>query len=248
MHSELALVASGVSKRYGEVHALRDVSLAVTQGECVALVGESGSGKTTLLRCFNRMVQTDEGSVLVRGRNVTGQDPVSLRRSIGYVPQEGGLFPHWRVTRNAALVPWLQGREDAAELAEQSLELVGLPAGEFGRRWPRQLSGGQRQRVAIARALAAGPGIMLLDEPFGALDAITRSDLQSAFRDLRSELGITTLLVTHDLREAVLLADRIAVLHEGRIEQAAPAEELMSAPATDYVKTLLARARVTRGG
>lgn len=246
MHSDLALEASGVSKNYGEVPALRDVSLHVSSGECVALVGESGSGKTTLLRCFNRMVRADTGTVTVRGKDVTGLDPVRLRRSIGYVPQEGGLFPHWRVTRNAALVPWLSGRADSTQLAEQSLELVGLPAGEYGQRWPRQLSGGQRQRVAIARALALGPGIMLLDEPFGALDAITRSDLQFAFRDLRRKLGIATLLVTHDLHEAELLADRIAVMHDGRIEQVAPATGLLAAPATDYVKTLLARARLAR--
>jgi osmoprotectant transport system ATP-binding protein len=239
-----ALVAREVSKRYGSVRALDGVSLDVRRGECVALIGESGSGKTTLLRCFNRLTDPDGGQVLVDGADVASVDPVGLRRRVGYVPQDGGLLPHWRVRRNAALVPWLRGATDASAQADRALALVGLDAAAMGDRWPRDLSGGQRQRVAVARALAASPDIVLLDEPFGALDAITRADLQGTFRRLRRELGVTTLLVTHDLAEAELLADRIAVMHQGRVEQIAAPDELHAAPATEYVHALLARARV----
>jgi osmoprotectant transport system ATP-binding protein len=238
-----ALAARSVSKRFGAVVALERVSLEVHRGECVALVGESGSGKTTLLRCFNRLTDPDDGQVLVDGTDVAALDPVQLRRRIGYVPQDGGLLPHWRVRRNAALVPWLRGSSDASAQADRALALVGLDPAALGGRWPRELSGGQRQRVAVARALAASPDIVLLDEPFGALDAITRADLQAGFGALRRELGVTAVLVTHDLVEAERLADRIAVMHQGRVEQVASAAELRDAPATEYVRTLLARAR-----
>ena len=218
------------------------MSLEVRAGECVAVIGESGSGKTTLLRCFNRMVTPDAGTVRVNGVDVADVDPIALRRSIGYVQQEGGLLPHWRVRRNAALVPTLRGDADADARADAALALVGLPSDQYGDRWPRELSGGQRQRVAIARALAHEPEIVLLDEPFGALDALTRADLHATFFELRQRLRFTTLLVTHDLAEARRLADRIAVMRAGRIEQVATAEELASAPATEYVARLIARA------
>ena len=244
MQNGAALRAVEISKRYGSVVSLDSVSLDVHRGECVALIGESGAGKTTLLRCFNRMTDPDQGQVLVDGADVGQMDPIPLRRRVGYVPQDGGLLPHWRVRRNVALVPWLRGLPDQVVLAERALRLVGLEPATFGERWPRDLSGGQRQRVAVARALAAGPDIVLLDEPFGALDAITRADLQTSFLALRAELGLTLLLVTHDLHEALLLADRIAVMREGRIEQIAPAATLRDAPATDYVRELLRRARV----
>ena len=238
----VALQAERVGKRYGRVRALDGVSLEVAEGECVALVGESGSGKTTLLRAFNRLVDPDEGRVLVNGRDVAGEDPVALRRSIGYVQQEGGLLPHWTVRRNAALVPWLRGDGDAPGRADDVLRLVGLDPSTFAARRPRQLSGGQRQRVAIARALAARQAILLMDEPFGALDAITRAELHEVFEALRAELRTTTLLVTHDLREAARLADRVAVLRLGRIEQVAAPDALVDAPASEYVATLLHRA------
>ena len=241
-----ALEAIEVVKRYGPVTALDRVSLALAPGECVALVGESGSGKTTLLRCFNRLVEPDEGRVLVAGTDASGLDPVELRRRTGYVPQDGGLLPHWPVARNVALVPVLLQLPDASARAERALELVGLPPGSFGARWPVELSGGQRQRVAIARALAPDPAVVLLDEPFGALDAITRGDLQEAFAALRSRLSLTMLLVTHDISEAIRLADRIAVMRQGKIEQLASAAELRDKPATLYVKRLLERAGVRR--
>lgn len=242
--SDVVLAAEQVSKRYGDVIALDRVSLEVARGECVALIGESGAGKTTLLRCFNRLTDPDQGRVLVEGQDVAGIVPIGLRRRIGYVPQDGGLMPHWRVRRNVELVPWLRGMAHAPMLAERALTLVGLEPEGFAGRWPRELSGGQRQRVAVARALAASPNVVLLDEPFGALDAITRADLQTTFSRLRSELGLSALLVTHDLQEAVLLADRIAVMRSGRIEQIAPEATLRQAPATEYVRELLRRARM----
>lgn len=240
-----ALSAEAVTKRYGGVIALDQVSLEVARAECVALIGESGAGKTTLLRCFNRLTDPEEGRVLVEGEDVAGLDPIALRRRVGYVPQEGGLLPHWRVRRNVALVPWLRGMEDEDSLTDRALSLVGIEPASFGGRWPRELSGGQRQRVAVARALAARPNVVLLDEPFGALDAITRADLQTTFQQLRGELGLSALLVTHDLQEAFLLADRIAVMRAGRIEQVAPGEALRRAPATEYVRELLRRARMS---
>jgi osmoprotectant transport system ATP-binding protein len=236
------LRADAVVKRFGGVTALDGVSLDVRAGECVALVGESGSGKSTLLRAFLALTAIDGGRVTVGGDDVAAADPVRLRRGIGYVPQDGGLLPHWTVARNAALVPWLAGAATPEAAASDALNLVGMPVATFGARWPRELSGGQRQRVAFARALAARPSVLLLDEPSGALDAITRSDLQAMFATLRRQTGVTTLLVTHDLHEARRLADRVAVLCAGRLEQIATAETLVSAPATPYVASLIARA------
>jgi osmoprotectant transport system ATP-binding protein len=237
-----ALEARSVEKRYGEVRALDGVSLQVNVGECVALVGESGSGKTTLLRAFNRMVEPDGGEVWIGGRAAGGLDPIQLRRETGYVPQDGGLMPHWSVLRNAGMVPWLLDLPDAEDLARKALDQVGLPADQFGPRWPRELSGGQRQRVAIARAIAARPRTILLDEPFGALDAITRAEVRAHFAELQAQLGVTSVLVTHDLHEALELSDRMAVLQHGRIEQVAPPRELIESPGSPYVAELLARA------
>ncbi len=238
------LHARDVRKRFGSVEALRGVTLAVAPNSCVALVGESGSGKSTLLRCFNRLVEPDDGTVVVHGRDVRELDATSLRRDTGYVPQEGGLLPHWTVLRNVELVPRLRGAPDTAARAADALALVGLDAATFGDRYPRALSGGQRQRVALARALAPRPDVILLDEPFGALDAITRADAQQMFLKIRRARAVTCVLVTHDLREAMRLADRIAVLHAGELIQSASPEELRSHPADDYVAELLARAGV----
>ena len=240
------LRAEGVTKRYGATVALDDVSVAVERGSCLALIGESGSGKTTLLRCFNRLVDPDGGRIVVEGTAAADLDPIVLRRRVGYVPQDGGLLPHWTVQRNVELVPRLRQIPDARELAAQAMELVGLESAVFATRKPSELSGGQRQRVAVARALAARPDVVLLDEPFGALDAITRADLQATFAGIRRELGVTALLVTHDLREAFLLADRIVVLRRGKVEQSAGPDELQQTPATPYVRELLSRSQVTR--
>ncbi len=236
------LQADDVTVRYpGGVEALRAASLSAEAGETVALVGESGSGKTTLLRLFNRMVRPTAGAVRVRGRDVAGVDPVELRRHTGYVQQEGGLLPHWTVERNVRLVPDLLGWDAARarSRARDLLELVGLDPDVFGGRYPRRLSGGQRQRVAIARALAADPDVVLLDEPFGALDAITRLELQDRFLELKRRVGKTMVFVTHDLDEAFRLADRVAVLKDGEVLQDAPPAELRSAPRAGYVAELL---------
>ena len=236
------LDARDVRHVIGRVVALDGVSLAVGSGRCVALVGESGAGKTTLLRCFNRMVVPTAGEVRVGGEDVARHAPAELRRRIGYVPQHGGLLPHWSALRNAALVPRLLGRDDADEAGCRALELVGLPPDEYGARFPHELSGGQRQRVALARAIAARPGVLLMDEPFGALDAISRSEAQAACAALRRELGVTTLLVTHDLLEADFLADEIVVMRAGRVEQRGTLDAMRRAPATPYVASLLERA------
>ena len=239
----VALSARNVSHRFGNVVALDGVSLQVSDGHATALVGESGSGKTTLLRCFNRLVEPQHGEVLVAGKDVRTESAVLLRRGIGYVQQHGGLLPHWRVLRNVKLVPALQHQGNADEAARRALDLVGLPAAQFGSRFPHELSGGQRQRVALARSIAARPGVILLDEPFGALDAISRAELQQAFDELRRTLSVTTLLVTHDLAEAARLADEVVVMREGKIEQRGSIHDLVRAPATGYVAELIKRAR-----
>ncbi|HJP85327.1 MAG TPA: ATP-binding cassette domain-containing protein [Gemmatimonadaceae bacterium] len=228
--------------------ALHDISLAVPAGSATALVGESGSGKTTLLRCFNRLIDPVRGEVLVGERDVREQNVISLRRGIGYVQQHGGLIPHWRVLRNVALVPMLLGQRDATTQAKEALDLVGLPAAEFGSRFPHELSGGQRQRAALARSIAARPQVVLLDEPFGALDAISRGELQVAFDKLRRRLNVTTLLVTHDLAEAARLADGVVVMRRGKIEQHGPMRQLVSSPATQYVARLIEQARAALEG
>ena len=242
------LTARNVSHRFGDVVALDDVSLDVAAGSATALVGESGSGKTTLLRCFNRLTEPLRGEILVGERDVQGQDVISLRRSIGYVQQHGGLIPHWRVLRNVALVPTLLKQRDVVLKAREALDLVGLPAREFGSRFPHELSGGQRQRVALARSIAARPQVILLDEPFGALDAISRAELQTSFDGLRRQLNVTTLLVTHDLAEAARLADDVVVMRKGKIEQRGPMSRLVSAPVTEYVARLIQQARASLEG
>jgi osmoprotectant transport system ATP-binding protein len=244
VNAPASLRAADISKRYNHAVALDHISIEVAAGTCLALIGESGSGKTTLLRTLNRMVEPDSGMVYVDDQPTNTVDPVVLRRRMGYVPQEGGLLPHWDVRRNVGLVPWLLGDSESKARADDALQLVGLDPATFAERRPRELSGGQRQRVAIARALAARPGVLLLDEPFGALDAITRADLHDMFRRLHAELGMTAVLVTHDIREALLLADEIAVVHAGRVEQQTAPRTLLAAPATPYVAELLARAGV----
>jgi len=244
---EPILEAVDVAKTYGDgTAALGGVSLAVHPGETVALVGESGSGKTTLLRTFNRLVEPSAGDVRVEGQPVADLDPIVLRRRIGYVPQDGGLIPHWRIERNVELVPRLLGwdRDRRRARTREMLELVGLDPRAHASRYPGELSGGQRQRVAFARALAADPPLILLDEPFGALDALTRLELHRQFLDLKKALGKTTVLVTHDLAEAFRLADRIGVMRAGRLLQLGVPEELASKPADPYVEALLEMRRV----
>jgi len=209
----------GVSFSYGTHIVLDDLHLTVGAGESVALVGRSGAGKSTVLRLIDRLVLPDSGGVIVEGRDTRQWDPIRLRRRIGYVLQEIGLFPHFTVEENVALVPRLEGWpvERRRARAHDLLELVGLPPGEFAARWPRELSGGQRQRVGVARALAIDPPILLMDEPFGALDSITRQELRAEFQRIRRHLRQTVILVTHDMDEAFALGDRVGVLERGRV-------------------------------
>ena len=234
----VALVAESVTHQYAGVKALDCVSLSVTSGDAVAIVGESGSGKTTLLRCFNRMIEPANGKVTVGDRDVRSVDPIALRRSLGYVQQHGGLIPHWTVEKNVEMVIRAMGRRDPVAV-HKSMQLAGLDVATYASRFPNQLSGGQRQRVALARALAAGPQALLLDEPFGALDAISRSEVQATFGRVQRELRLTMIFVTHDLSEAAKLATDIAVMRAGRIEQRGTIDDLLHRPATEYVARLV---------
>jgi osmoprotectant transport system ATP-binding protein len=205
--------------RIGDRTILNNLNLSIEPGETLVLLGRSGSGKTTALRLINGMIMPSTGEVLVDGKATTAWDPVRLRRGNGYVIQEGGLFPHFTVERNIGLVPRLEGWPESKVQARvtELLERIGLPAEKFAQRFPHQLSGGQRQRVGVARALAADPKILLFDEPFGALDPVTRLDLQREFLRLRADLGKTAVFVTHDVQEAMKLASRVALLHEGNL-------------------------------
>ena len=232
-----------VTKRFGSGPLVLDrVSLSVEEGSILALLGASGSGKTTALRLVNRLAQPDQGLVVVLGRPAEDWDVVDLRRRIGYVIQEGGLFPHFTIARNVGLVPERMGwpARRIEDRVHELLTLVGLEPKEFASRRPRELSGGQRQRVGLARALAADPPLLLFDEPFGALDPITRRRLQDEFRDLVRRLHKTAIIVTHDLAEACRLADDIAVLNEGRIAQRATPKVLLASPASGYVASFIA--------
>lgn len=228
----------GVSKRYPNgSYAVEEFSLTIPSHTVVALVGSSGSGKTTLLRMINRMVDPSAGRVLIDGEDVRARDAVQLRRSIGYVMQQGGLLPHRRVLDNIAAVPRLNGESRAAARgrAAELLELVGLEQ-ELGNRYPAQLSGGQQQRVGVARALASDPNILLMDEPFGAVDPIVRRELQGELKRLQAELGKTIVFVTHDVDEAMLVGDQIVVLERGaRVAQRGTPAQLLAAPATGFV-------------
>jgi len=233
-----------VSKRYGHgdiAWAVHHASVTVAAGELVALLGESGSGKTTLLKMVNRLIDPDEGEVRVAGRDVRAEDAVALRRTIGYVIQHAGLLPHLSVADNVAMVPRLLrwSRGDITARVDELLALVGLPPETYRDRFADQLSGGQRQRVGVARALAARPRVLLLDEPFGALDPITRVGLQGELRRIHKELALTTILVTHDMVEALTLADRVVVMCAGEIRQIATPHALLAAPADDYVARLV---------
>ncbi len=223
--------------------AVDSLDLEARPGEVLALVGPSGCGKSTTLRMINRLVEPSAGRILVGGTDVMGQDPVELRRGIGYVIQHVGLFPHRTVAQNVATVPGLLKWDKArtSERVAELLDLVGLPAATYGPRYPHELSGGERQRVGVARALAARPPVMLMDEPFGAVDPQGRRRLQREFQALQRELGLTVVMVTHDMREAVLLADRIAVLSRGGVlEQLGTPEEVTGSPANAFVADFLA--------
>ena len=238
-----------VRKSFGDVTAIEDLSLSVHDGEIFVLLGQSGCGKSTVLQLVNRMLEADSGQVLVGGEDVTGLDPVALRRSIGYVIQQIGLFPHRTVGANVGTVCALSGWSKQATRARvaEMLEMVGLPPAQYAHRYPHQLSGGQQQRVGVARALAAAPPILLMDEPFGALDPQIRRSLQSEFRSWVTALGTTVVFVTHDVDEATLLADRMAVLGpHGRLDQVGPPVQVLGQPASAEVADFLGADRLLR--
>ena len=229
----------------GRTFAVHRLDLTIARGQFLVLLGESGCGKTTTLKMINRLVEPTAGQVVIDGADAADGDAVSLRRRIGYVIQSVGLFPHLTIARNIATVPrllrWNPQRIHAR--VNELLELVGLPRSEYGDRLPGELSGGQRQRIGVARALAAEPGIMLMDEPFGALDPLTRDELGREYRALHERLALTTVMVTHDMTEALLLADRIAVMRGGGIIRAGSPAELMRHPGDAYVEALMRQPR-----
>lgn len=239
------IVFRDVSKRFDDRgdFAVRDVDLEIRAGEILVLLGSSGSGKTTLLRLINRLIEPTTGRIEVGGEDIARQNPVALRRRVGYVFQGIGLFPHLDTLNNVAMVPRLLGwpREPREARARELLELVGLDPAVHGPRFPDELSGGQQQRAGVARALAADPEILLMDEPFGALDAITREALQQELLAWRRRIDKTIVFVTHDILEALTLGDRIAVMHDGRLQQVGTPAHLLRAPANPFVHDLFAR-------
>ena len=246
MTSPSLISYSHVAKTFdgGRVVAVDDVSLDVAEGEFLAIVGGSGSGKTTLLRLANRLIEADRGTITVEGEDVSRVDPILLRRRIGYVFQSGGLFPHIDVAGNIGITPKLLGTpaEEISARVDELLDLVRLDRALYHDRLPHELSGGQRQRVGVARALAAKPRIVLMDEPFGALDPLTRDALGDDFRALHNKLGLTTVMITHDMTEAILLADRVAVMRSGKLlAEGTPSELSVSGDA--YVDELLGTPR-----
>jgi osmoprotectant transport system ATP-binding protein len=236
-----------VGKSYddGESFVVREMSLEVAEGETLVLLGASGCGKTTTLRMINRLVEITEGTIRIEGDDITEQDPISLRRSIGYAIQSIGLFPHMSIGENIGVVPKLLGwdRRQIKQRVNHLLEMVSLEPDTFRDRRPGQLSGGQKQRVGVARALAADPPIVLMDEPFGALDPLTREQLQNEFLELESEIQKTIVFVTHDIFEAVKMGDRIALLQEGSLAQLASPADLVESPANEFVESFLGRHR-----
>jgi len=233
----VAITLSGLTKCYGAHVALDDVSLDIAQGSFVALVGSSGSGKTTLLKTINRLIEPDRGTIRIDGTDISDTPVAELRREIGYVFQGIGLFPHMSVAENIGIVPRLNGG-GASTGIDELMRLTALPPA-LANRYPRQLSGGQAQRVGLARALAAQPKLMLMDEPFGALDPVTRDDLGRAYRALHEQMKLTTILVTHDMAEALLLADRVIVLGGGRILADATPRELANGHSDPAVAALI---------
>ncbi|APF37167.1 ABC transporter ATP-binding protein [Chelatococcus daeguensis] len=235
------ITVEGLTKSFGPVRAVDGISFELAEGEALALIGPSGCGKSTTLRMINRLIEPSAGRVLIDGVDTTGIPPATLRLRMGYAIQGIGLFPHRTVAQNIATVPRLLGwpRPRIAARVAELLELFGLPPAIFARKYPHELSGGQQQRVGVARAMAGKPAVLLMDEPFGALDPITRTRLQDEFLAIRRRMGTTVLLVTHDMDEAFKLADRLAVMERGRIVQLDAPESLLRRPASAFVESLI---------
>lgn len=235
---------SHLTKVYGDIAVVDDVNMHVESGTITVIVGTSGSGKSTLIRMINRLVEPTKGHILVQGRDVSKMPAYELRRSIGYAIQSHGLFPHWSVARNIATVPMLLGwdRKKVAARVEELMELFQLDHAQFANRYPHELSGGQQQRVGVARAMAAKPALLLMDEPFGALDPIIRGKAQADLKAIQRRTGTTILLVTHDMDEAIHLGDRIAVMDGGQLKQYAPAADILARPADAFVDDLIGTA------
>lgn len=229
-----------VALRYTEKAVLRDVNLQIQDGEFMVLVGPSGSGKTTMLKMINRLLEPTDGNIYMDGKRIKDYNERELRLSTGYVLQQIALFPNLTVAENIALIPEMKSwnKADIEQKTAELLDKVGLPAADYAKRMPSELSGGEQQRVGIVRAIIAQPKILLMDEPFSALDAISRKQLQVLTKNLHEELGMTTIFVTHDTDEALRLGNRIAVLQAGEIQQVARPEEILKAPATDFVADL----------
>jgi osmoprotectant transport system ATP-binding protein len=234
-----------VSKSFdgGRTFAVKDLHFRVHDGETLVLLGSSGCGKTTTLKMINRLIDPTDGIIAVDGKDIKDQDPIKMRRRMGYVFQGIGLFPHMSIAQNIGIVPRLLGwpQKRRKERTRELLTLVGLPPEEYEERFPVELSGGEQQRVGVARALAADPAYLLMDEPFGALDAITREALQQELLDLKRRFKKTVLFVTHDIFEALYLGDRIAILHRGRMEQIGEKADILSRPETDFVRDLFGK-------
>lgn len=233
--------AEDLVKKYNGISAVDHLSFEVRAGETLCLIGPSGCGKSTTLKMLNRLVEPEKGIIRIEGQDILQQDPVALRRSMGYVSQQGSLFPHWTVRRNIGLVPHLEGwpKEEIFSRTIKLLELVRLDPGEYLDKYPMEMSGGEQQRIGIARALAVDPPILLMDEPFSALDPLTRLGLRREFLEIKQKLNKTTVFVTHDLREAFELADHILLMDSGRVMQYGTRMELQEHPSSEFVETFI---------
>ena len=241
MENDIIIRFKQVSKFYGENKILEDFNLDIKEGEFITVIGSSGSGKTTMLKMINGLLQPTSGTIYVEGKDISKENQTLLRRNIGYVIQGIGLFPHMTIRKNIAYVPELlnhHNKKKTKEAVDCLIKIVGLTPDMLDR-YPAELSGGQRQRVGIARALAAQPEILLMDEPFGAVDEITRNMLQNEITRIHQELGVTIVFITHDIKEALKLGDRVLVMDQGKIEQLAVPDEIKNSPATSFVKELI---------
>lgn len=237
-----------VTKTFDNFIAVDDMSLEFKPGKIIVLIGPSGCGKTTTLRMINRLIEPSQGTILINGKDISEVNPVDLRRNIGYVIQQVGLFPHMSIAQNVGLVPYLKNHPEAErkKRVEELLELVDMPPSQFAHRYPNELSGGQQQRIGVARALAADPEIILMDEPFGALDPITRSTLQDEFLEMQDKLKKTIVFVTHDMDEALKLADKIVIMKDGKVIQFGSPEEILRNPSNAFVEDFIGKDRLLR--